>query len=128
MNVETLRLFACAYYQRDRENPLREDVVVAGGGMVLADDAEDVERKRPEIAAPAAHAKSVAAHPALLAAEGRVVSDAAVVDRGARAGLNGEAAPQPVAARAASATTMSTSPRVNGPRNSRGIADPGPKV
>src|SRR5438874_1653031 len=86
---------------------LREDVVVAGGRLILFDDAHEIDGERPQVVDAAAHAVPVAAPGTLLAAEGLVVRDAAVVDGGARRGLNGQAAPQPVAAVATLAAVAS---------------------
>src|SRR5438270_738593 len=53
----------------------REDVVVAGGGMVLLDDAHAVEDERPQVVEAAAHAVAIAAPGAALATEGAVLGD-----------------------------------------------------
>ena len=60
-----------------------------------------VEGERPEAVDAAADALPVATPGAPFAADGLVVRDGAVIHRGARPGLNGEAASEPVAAVAA---------------------------
>src|SRR3954469_2249052 len=84
-----------------RRHNSRERVVVAGGGVVLFEGTHDVEGERPEVVDAAAHAVPHTAPGTLAAAVGPVVRDVAVADRGAGAGLDGEAAAQPVAAVAA---------------------------
>src|SRR5579872_4087726 len=82
---------------------LRGNVVVAGGSVVLLGDAHDIDGERAEVVHPAAHALPVAAAGASRAADGLVVGDAAVADGGARPGLDGQPAPESVAAVAAAA-------------------------
>src|SRR5262245_38217411 len=82
----------------------RADVVVAGRGVVLLDDGEDVGGERPEVVDAAADAVPVAAAGPRLAADRLVVRDGAGAERGAGPRLNGQAASQAVAAVGAVAT------------------------
>src|SRR5262245_9471571 len=78
---------------------LREEVVVAGGRVVLLDDGLEVEREHPEVVDVDATGQALSGTAAgpRLAAEGAVALDRAVADRCARAVLDSEAAAQPVA-------------------------------
>src|SRR5262249_57775131 len=81
-----------------RTGALRENVVVAGGGVVLLDDGRRVEGERPVVIHAAAHAVAVAAPGPSVTAEGQVDFDRAVAGRGTRPGGNGETASQPISA------------------------------
>src|SRR5215468_11039798 len=76
----------------------REDVVVAGRGVILLDERQGVEGQRPELVNAAAHPLPINAANTSRATERLVVRDGAVADRGARPGRDREAAAQPIAA------------------------------
>ena len=67
-------------------SPLRENVVVAGGGLVLFDYGERIEGERPEVIDTATHAEAVGAAdravavPGAVAAVGMVLGDRTVGD------------------------------------------------
>lgn len=64
--------------------PLREEVVVTGGGVVLGDDGGHIEGERPQIEDAAAHSGAVAAAHTHGAAVGLVEQDLAVDEREVR--------------------------------------------
>src|SRR5579884_1638638 len=93
---------------RPGRGALRENVIVAGGGMVLLDDGQGVDGQRPEVVDAAAHAPAVATPRPLVTADRLVIRDGAATDRGVRTGLNGQAASQPAATAAALAAVAAS--------------------
>src|SRR5579871_2880229 len=77
---------------------LGEDVVVAGGGVILPDDGRGVEGERAKIVDAAADALAIAAAGSLLAPDGPVVFNAAGGQGECRAGVIEQTAAQAVAA------------------------------
>src|SRR6516225_4238884 len=75
-----------------------EDVVVAGGGVVAADDRSGIEEEHAEVVNPAAHPLAVAATVVAFPALGPVVGNAAARDRDTGVAGNRDATPKAVAA------------------------------
>jgi hypothetical protein len=96
-----------------------EDVIVARGRMILLDDRQTVKGERPNAVDAPAYTIPVATAGAPFASDGPVLRDRAVIRRGVRPGLNGEAASESVAAvaaLAAVATLCNSDVRRRGPR------------
>src|SRR5438552_15732605 len=76
----------CVFSSR---HPSREDVVVTGGGVVVADHGRRVEGERAQVVDAAAHASTGAAARARGAAGGVVELDRAAVERDGRGAEGG---------------------------------------